>query len=75
MVVYVLADRGTNGALALTGLQNNSTTAEFVLLKDGKPVLAGRHTAIKVNLFGSSNSSGQKCGKALATALQAHPGA
>ena len=75
LVVYVLADQGTHGAVAMTGLQSNSTTAEFILFKDGKPVLAGRHTSMKVSLFGSSNSSGQKCGKALATALLAHPGA
>lgn len=73
LIVYVLADQGTHGALALTGLNNNSTTAEFLLLKDGKPVLAGRHRAAKVTLIGSGNGSGTKCGDALATAFLAQP--
>ena len=71
LIVYVLADKGTHGALALTGLNNNSTTAEFLLLRDGHPVLAGRHRSLKVTLIGSGNASGAKCGDALATAFQA----
>ena len=74
LVVYVLADHGTNGALAMTGIQNNSTTAEFLLLKDGKPVLAGRNRSVKVTMIGSGNGSGQKCGTALSTAFLARSG-
>lgn len=73
LIIYVLADKGTHGALALTGLNNNSTTAEFLLLRDGHPVLAGRHQALRVTLIGSGNASGAKCGEALATAFLAQP--
>lgn len=42
----------------------NTTTGEFVLLRDGKPVLAGRHCSV-----GAYTASGPKCGNALATAF------
>ena len=42
----------------------NSTTGEFILLKDGKPVLAGRHTSV-----GAYTGSAPKCGAALASAF------
>lgn len=42
----------------------NTTTGEFVLLKDGKPVLAARHNSV-----GAYTSSAPKCGEALATAF------
>lgn len=44
----------------------NSTTGEFILLKDGKPVLAARHNSASIG-FGSG--SGAKCGVALASAF------
>lgn len=42
----------------------NSTTGEFVLLKDGKAVLAGRHCSV-----GAYTASAPKCGRALASAF------
>lgn len=42
----------------------NTTTAEFILLKDGKPVLAGRHNSV-----GAYSASAPKCGQALASAF------
>lgn len=43
----------------------NTTSGEFILLKDGKPILAGRHNSV-----GAYSSSAPKCGEALATAFQ-----
>lgn len=48
----------------------NTTTAEFLLLKDGKPLAAGRHNSVGV---GMSSGSGAKCGRALASLFSARP--
>lgn len=45
----------------------NTTTAEFILLKDGKPVLAARHNSASM---GWGGNSGSKCANALATAFR-----
>lgn len=44
----------------------NTTTAEFILLKDGKPVLAARHNSASI---GWGGNSGSKCANALTTAF------
>jgi len=67
MVVYVLDSRNHDAATFITGISTNSTTAEFILLKDGKPLLAARHTSASM---GWGAGSGAKCGKALASAFR-----
>jgi len=64
-LVLYLMESGVNAGSYFSPVATNSTTAEFILLKDGKPVLAGRHCAVSA-MFGSSTS---KCGQKLATAF------
>lgn len=66
LVFYTLESKDNMGAAIFTGLPTNGSTAEFVLLKDGKPLLAGRHNAQSI---GYGGNSGPKCGRALATAF------
>lgn len=70
------SDNSTSSKLAkITGVNNNYTAAEVILLKDGKPLLAARHRSndVRVGLFGSFKNSGEKCGLALASAFNAKP--
>lgn len=65
-VLYITESKVNTGAAMWIPFVpvTNSTTGEFVLLRDGKPVLAGRHNAV-----GAYTGSAPKCGNALATAL------
>lgn len=64
-LVLYLMDSGISAGSYFSPVATNSTTAEFILLKDGKPVLAARHCAVSA-YFGSSTN---KCGQKLATAF------
>lgn len=64
-LILYLMDSGISAGSYFSPVATNSTTAEFILLKDGKPMLAGRHCAVSA-MFGSST---QKCGQKLATAF------
>ncbi len=66
VIVLYLMDSGMNtGSVIFSPIATNSTTAEFIILKDGKPVLAGRHSAVST-MWGSSSN---KCGQKLASAF------
>lgn len=65
-VLYITESKVNTGAAMWVPFVpvTNSTTGEFILLKDGKPVLAGRHNSV-----GAYTSSAPKCGNALASAF------
>jgi hypothetical protein len=65
-VLYITESKVNTGAAMWIPFVpvTNSTTGEFVLLHDGKPVLAGRHNSV-----GAYTDSAPKCGNALATAF------
>lgn len=65
-VLYITESKVNTGAAMWVPFVpvTNSTTGEFILLKDGKPVLAGRHNSV-----GAYSGSAPKCGVALATAF------
>jgi len=65
VLVLYLMESGINAGSYFSPVATNSTTAEFILLKNGKPVLAGRHCAVSA-YFGNST---QKCGTKLASAF------
>lgn len=69
LVCYVTEAKDNSGSVShiIFGVAHNTTTAEFVLLKDGKPVLAARHNSASM---GWGSRSGAKCGEALATAFR-----
>lgn len=67
LVCYVTEAKSNDSAAFWTGIATNTTTAEFILLKDGKPVLAGRHNSASIGFGGGS---GAKCGNALASAFR-----
>ncbi len=64
LVVYITESKVNMGAAMFWGIGSNTTTGEFILLKDGKPVLAARHNSV-----GAYSGSAPKCGTALATAF------
>jgi hypothetical protein len=65
LVVYLTESKvNTAGAWIPFVPVTNTTTGEFILLKDGKPILAGRHNSV-----GAYSNSAPKCGTALATAF------
>lgn len=64
LVIYLM-DSGMSAGSYFSPVATNTTTAEFILLKDGKAMLAGRHCAVSA-MFGSSTN---KCGQKLATAF------
>ncbi len=66
LVFYVTESKDNAGAAMWAGVATNSTTAEFILLKDGKPVLAGRHNS---SSMGFGGGSGAKCGQCLSSAF------
>lgn len=68
LVAYVHESKAKSNMFAIVA--TNTTTAEFLLLKDGKPLLAGRHNSVGV---GMTSGSGAKCGRALASAFSAKP--
>lgn len=70
LVFYVTESKDNTGAAMWAGVATNTTTAEFILLKDGKPILAGRHNSAS---FGFGGGSGAKCGQALASAFGIKP--
>jgi hypothetical protein len=65
-VLYITESKVNTGAAVWIPFVpvTNTTTGEFVLLRDGKPVLAGRHNSV-----GAYTGSAPKCGTALATAF------
>ncbi len=66
LVLYLTESKVNTGAAMWVPFVpvTNTTTGEFVLLKDGKPVLAARHNSV-----GAYTGSAPKCGAALATAF------
>ena len=66
-VLYITESKVNTGAAMWAPFVpvTNRTTGEFVLLRDGKPVLAGRHNAV-----GAYTGSAPNCGTALATAFE-----
>ena len=64
LVVYITESKVNMGAAMFWGIGSNTTTGEFILLKDGKPILAARHNSV-----GAYSGSAPKCGTALATAF------
>lgn len=68
VLVLYLMDAGMAGG-GFSPVPTNSTTAEFCLLLDGKPVLAGRNTSVSM-YFGNSTA---KCAQKLASAFAIKP--
>lgn len=66
LVVYITESSvNANGAGWIPFVpMTNSTTGEFLLLHDGKPMLAARHNSV-----GAYSNSSPKCGTALASAF------
>ena len=65
-LVFYVAEANENSGGFWSPVATNTTTAEFILFKDGRMVLAGRHNAASMGFGGGS---GAKCGQALASAL------
>ena len=65
-VLYITESKVNTGAAMWVPFVpvTNSTTGEFVLLRDGKAVLAGRHNSV-----GAYTGSADKCGTSLGTAF------
>ena len=65
-VLYITESKVNTGAAMFIPFVpvTNSTTGEFILLKDGKPILAGRHNSV-----GAYSGSAPKCATALASAF------
>jgi hypothetical protein len=66
LVLYLTESKVNTGTAWIPFVPvTNTTTGEFILMKDGKPVLAGRHNSV-----GAYSSSAPKCGEALGTAFK-----
>lgn len=64
-VLYITESKVNTGTMWIPFVPTtNTTTGEFILLRDGKPVLAGRHNSV-----GAYTGSAPKCASALATAF------
>ena len=65
LVLYITESKVNTASVFIPFMPvTNTTTGEFILLRDGKPVLAGRHNSV-----GAYTGSAPKCGNALATAF------